>query len=528
MGEALPGTSATSAARRAALRGLLEAAAAETGQPFFRTLVRTVAGALDVRGAWITEYLKRERRLRALAFWLGHDFVDHYEYPIDGTACEPVVENARVVHIPERALELYPGDPDFVRLGAVSYLGVPLLDIDGDVLGHLAVLDTKPLPEDPRCLAVFQMLAGRAASELSRLRSGPSDNAAHARTPTDDEIDLPDEPDEDDPIVGRSAAIRQLRREIDQVAATDATVLIVGETGTGKELVARALHAGSRRARRALVAVNCGALPDALVESELFGHERGAFTGATERREGRFSLADGGTIFLDEIGDLPLPLQVKLLRVLQEGQFEPLGSSRTRTVDVRVVAATNRDLKAAVQQGQFRGDLYFRLNVFPIRVPPLRERGSDVLLLADVFARQAARRMGRRVAPVNPLAAVQLSEYHWPGNVRELQNVIERAVITSTDGTLNLVRMLPEGEAQAARRSQSSGAETAPAPAHPAAVLDRVLAAAEIEELERHNLCLALEQSGWRVSGPGGAAALLGLKPSTLASRMKALGIRRP
>jgi transcriptional regulator with GAF, ATPase, and Fis domain len=494
-----------------ALRALLEAVAGDTSDRFFRTLVRTIAQTLGVLGAWVTEYDRPARRLRAVAFWLGDGFVDNYEYSVAGTACEPVVENARLVHIPERALELYPGDPDFERLGAVSYLGVPLLDVDGEVLGHLAVLDTKALPEDPRCFAVFQMLASRAAAELVQQRhAGSAAGGDDAGGGLDDQ---------EGAILGRSAAVRRLREEIEHAAPTDVSVLILGETGTGKELVARALHQRSPRRTRPFIAVNCGALPEALVESELFGHERGAFTGATERREGRFARADGGTIFLDEIGELPLPLQVKLLRVLQEGEFEPVGASRTRKVDVRVVAATNRDLTRAVERGEFRGDLYFRLNVFPIHVPPLRKRGNDVVLLADVFAQRAARRFGRAVSRVSPLAAVQLRSHDWPGNVRELQNVIERAVVTARGGDLNLYRFLPAPQEPA--EAPAAAASAPPAP-------QRVLAAGEIEELERHNLELALRQSDWRVSGDRGAAALLGLKPSTLSSRMKALGITRP
>jgi transcriptional regulator with GAF, ATPase, and Fis domain len=500
-----------SVADRAALRALLETVASDTSDQFFKTLVRTIAGTLGVLGAWVTEYRRPQRCLRAVAFWLGDGFVEDYEYSVVGTACEPVVENARIVHLPERALELYPGDPDFARLGAVSYLGVPLLDVDGAVLGHLAVLDLKPLPEEPRCFAVFQMLAARAAAELSRRIQ------SDACTPVEAQDD--DGPEDDRPgaILGRSAVVRRLREEIAHVAATDVTVLVLGETGTGKELVARSLHEQSRRSRRPFVALNCGALPENLVESELFGHERGAFTGATERRDGRFTLADGGTLFLDEIGELSLPLQVKLLRVLQEGEFEPLGSSRTRKVDVRVIAATNRDLERAVEQGQFRGDLYFRLNVFPIDVPPLRDRGNDVVLLAEVFARRAAGRLGRVISRVTPLAAVQLKSYDWPGNIRELQNVIERAVVTARGPDLNLYRFLPV--ASPAEAAPTSVPETAP---------KRVMAASEIEELERHNLLLALEQTAWRVAGERGAAALLGLKPSTLASRIKALGITRP
>jgi transcriptional regulator with GAF, ATPase, and Fis domain len=492
-----------------ALRALLETVANDTSDQFFRTLVRTVATTLRVSGAWVTEYCKPERRLKAVAFWLGDAFIEGFEYAIAGTACEPVVDNSRIVHLQECALELYPDDPDLSRQGAVSYLGVPLLDIDGAVLGHLAILDMQPTPEDARCLAVFQMLAARAAAELSR-------RLHIAAGPAADDADFSPEEERLDSILGRSAPVRQLREEIAQVAALDVTVLVLGETGTGKELVARALHERGPRGRP-FVALNCGALPENLVESELFGHERGAFTGAAERRDGRFARADGGTLFLDEVGELSLPLQVKLLRVLQEGEFEPLGGSRTRKVDVRVVAATNRDLKRAVEEGQFRGDLYFRLNVFPIRVPPLRERGNDVVLLANAFARRAAHRLGRAISRLTPLAALQLRSHDWPGNVRELQNVIERAVITSRGGELNLYRFLPN----------KTGQGETPPDARPNTPPARVLDASEIEALERHNMLLALEKAAWRVAGSGGAAALLGLKPSTLSSRMKALGIRR-
>jgi transcriptional regulator with GAF, ATPase, and Fis domain len=294
-------------------------------------------------------------------------------------------------------------------------------------------------------------------------------------------------------------------------------VLLTGETGTGKELFARAIHEASGRSRRPLVKVNCAAIPANLIESELFGHERGAFTGATQRREGRFSLADGGTIFLDEVGELPLELQPKLLRVLQEGEFEPVGSSRTKSVDVRVVSATNVDLDQAVKEGAFREDLYYRLNVFPIRLPPLRERGDDVVLLAEAFARRFARRSGRSLLPLGDADARRLEAYHWPGNVRELQNVIERAVITSRDGRLNLARALPLPEG-APHAAESGGGETP----------GRLLTEAEVRELERENLRRALERAGWKVSGDGGAAGLLGVSPSTLSSRMKALGLRRP
>jgi transcriptional regulator with GAF, ATPase, and Fis domain len=293
-------------------------------------------------------------------------------------------------------------------------------------------------------------------------------------------------------------------------------VLILGETGTGKELVARALHAASTRRGRPLVKVNCAAIPATLRESELFGHERGAFTGATRRREGRFTLADGGTILLDEVGELPLDLQAKLLRVIQEGELEPVGSARTRIVDVRVLAATNRNLRRAVQMGDFREDLFFRLNVFPIMLPPLRERGEDIALLACVFARRFARRMGKSVEPPSRVCLERLMAYPWPGNVRELMSVMERAVITAQEGRLNLDRALPEA------------ARAAAAPPPPDRNGHRVLTVRELEALERANLLQALAHARWRVAGEQGAAQLLGMNPSTLNSRMKALGIRRP
>jgi transcriptional regulator with GAF, ATPase, and Fis domain len=319
-------------------------------------------------------------------------------------------------------------------------------------------------------------------------------------------------------VIGESKALRAVLRSVRQVAGTDATVLIYGETGTGKELIARAIHAESGRSGKPLITVNCAAIPSALIESEFFGHEKGAFTGATAKREGRFALASGGTIFLDEIGELPLDLQSKLLRVLQEGEYEPVGSSKTRKTDVRVIAATNRDLRECVKEGKFREDLYYRLSVFPIELPPLRERGEDIIMLARLFAERFAKRMGTALKPFTREQIDGLMSYGWPGNVRELQNVIERAVITSKQGSINLERALPEADSDSARKTR--GVE--------AAERKRVLTQREMEELERQNIVAALEQTGWRVSGESGAASLLGLPPTTLASRIKALGIMRP
>jgi transcriptional regulator with GAF, ATPase, and Fis domain len=302
------------------------------------------------------------------------------------------------------------------------------------------------------------------------------------------------------------------------VAEVDTTVLILGETGTGKELVARSIHRSSRRRDAPLVRVNCAAIPGTLMESEFFGHEKGAFTGASARREGRFSLADGGTIFLDEAGELPLDLQAKLLRVLQEGEFEAVGSAVTRKVNARVIAATNRDLAAMVREGKFREDLYYRLNVFPLTVPPLRERGDDVALLAQTFAAQLGQRMGRRLEALREADIQRLKAYRWPGNVRELQNVIERAIILSKGAELELARSMPETDAEVPQADPAPTAEES----------RRILSAAELEARERDNILRALEASGWKIAGYGGAAGLLGLPSSTLNSRMKALGIRRP
>ncbi|WP_279324277.1 sigma-54 interaction domain-containing protein [Anaeromyxobacter soli] len=326
--------------------------------------------------------------------------------------------------------------------------------------------------------------------------------------------------DANDAIVGRSPALRRALQSVAQVAATDATVLLLGETGTGKELFARAIHDRSRRRDRPLVKVNCAAMPATLIESELFGHERGAFTGATQRREGRFALADGGTIFLDEIGELPLELQGKLLRVLQEGEFEPVGGSRTRKVDVRVIAATNRDVQQGVRRGEFREDLFYRLSVFPLRLPPLRERGDDVVLLATAMAESLARRLGREVAPPGPADAAALRGYSWPGNVRELRNAVERAIITSSDGLLHLDRVLPTPALPFATVSVG--------PLAARRVDGEILTARRLRQLERENMIAALERAGWRVGGVAGAAALLDVSPSTFKSRMKALEISRP
>jgi formate hydrogenlyase transcriptional activator len=308
-------------------------------------------------------------------------------------------------------------------------------------------------------------------------------------------------------IVGRSTALRHVLEQIEMVAPTDATVLICGETGTGKELVARAVHNRSGRRTHPYVKCNLAAIPTGLLESELFGHEKGAFTSAVSQRIGRFELANRGTIFLDEIGEAPLELQPKLLRVLQEREFERLGSSRTLRTDARLVAATNVDLPGMVDAKRFRADLYYRLNVFPVHVPPLRERPEDIPALVKHFARQFAKRMGRRIQWIATTAMDALVGYAWPGNIRELQNVIERAVIRSAGERLDVpVSEIDEGIA-------------APKVCSPQGTL---------EEAQRAHILATLKETGWVLSGPRGAALRLGLKRSTLQLRMKKLGIERP
>ena len=317
-----------------------------------------------------------------------------------------------------------------------------------------------------------------------------------------------------DEILGESPAIRRVLEAVETVAATGANVVVVGETGTGKELISRAVHNLSSRKDQPLIRVNCASIPRELFESEFFGHVKGAFTGALRHRAGRFELADRGTLFLDEVGEIPLEMQSKLLRVLQEGELERIGDERTREVDVRIIAATNRDLRREAEKGRFRQDLYYRLNVFPIEVPPLRQRVEDIPLLAAFFLKQAARELKRPEPRLTEAGARQLQGYDWPGNVRELRNVIERAVILWRSGEL--------------RFDLPGGGAAAPAPAAPAPSSGSgVVTEAEMRQRERDNLIAALESAGWQVYGSGGAAELLGVKPSTLASRMKKMGIAR-
>jgi transcriptional regulator with GAF, ATPase, and Fis domain len=316
-------------------------------------------------------------------------------------------------------------------------------------------------------------------------------------------------------VVGASPRLSHILHQVEQVAPTDSTVLLLGETGTGKDLIATTIHRRSRRAERPLVRVNCAALPATLIESELFGHEKGAFTGAVAKRPGRFELADGGTLVLDEIGELPLELQAKLLRVLQSGELERLGSSQTRRTDARVIASTNRNLAAMVAEGRFRADLFYRIGVFPITIPPLRERRDDIPLLAAYFVERLRPKLGRAVMRIPDRAIERLMAYDWPGNVRELENIIERSMIVSS-GTELAIEGIPDEAAGANAGRPDLAAKVGPG-------RERTLA-----EVDRDHILDVCARCGWRINGPGNAAERLGLNPNTLRSKMKKLGIERP
>ena len=610
------------------LRALVQGTAGATGEGFFRSLVQHLAAAMGYRHAFIAE-MAAPGRVRTIAFWLKDAIVDDVEWDLDGTPCEAVAAG-EIRHYPEGVSRLFPRDEPLVEMGIESYLGIPLKDEQGGVLGHLAVFDERPMPHDPRHEFVGAIFAARATAELLRLRAEKllrhseerfrdlfeeapiayvhegldtkfiTANKAALRAfclPAEEVphtyghsfiVDNPDNqrrlreafesvgrgvdtsgvtlelrrrdgrplwiewwsrPDPGgqytrtmfvditervlmeqeqsrlqaqnlylreelksvhnfDEIVGRSPALLEVLGAVSDVAPTDATVLVLGETGTGKELLARAVHSRSKRKDQPLVKVNCGAIPEGLVESELFGHVRGAFTGALQARVGRFELANGGTIFLDELGELPLDTQVKLLRVLQEQEFSPVGSSKTIGVDVRVIAASNRDLEDAVRQGRFRADLLYRLNVFPIRVPPLRERREDIPLLITFCLQGLAKKLGKPLERFTPESLERLVHYPWPGNIRELQNVVERAAILARTPVLELgPEVLRDGHAAPAAGSE---------------------APQTLERVEHDHIVEALAKSDGVIEGPRGAASLLGLNPNTLRSRMKKLGIEKP
>lgn len=620
-----------------ALKQIIETTSSYTGKEFFRALVKHLSEILDVYGVWVTEFLPEQNKLNALAFYLNGKQVEKYTYLVKNTPCESVLNSHDICHVPKNVIDLFPKDPDLKSLGAVSYMGISLRDTDGSVIGHLALLDNKPMPEIPEEFAIFKIFASRAAAELrreiaqrkvtesesklNRLFNGASDaiiefNAEFKITQANDAatkiffIDketfinkelgelfsaksfsklksiLPqhstlsnndtslkiDEPlvclngntgsfpaevnlscylfkdelyyvlyiknikeqvsnkskikalnseaimlkekvdtHQFNYIIGKSPPIKKCLELVQQVAPTDANVLIQGETGTGKELFAKAVHDSSTRKDRNMITLNCAALPSELIESELFGHVKGSFTGAVSDREGRFLLADRSTLFLDEIGELPLALQAKLLRVIQEGTFDPVGSSKTKKVDVRIIAATHRNLKELVNKGKFREDLYYRLNVFPIQIPALKERGEDIEILANAFFDKISKNLAISVFPLSKLDFIKLQSYNWPGNVRELQNIVERSIITNRDGHPNLEGILPISSHNEIKDDNNPN----------------ILTFEAIKAIEKENIIKALNLTNWKISGKDGAAELLQIPRTTLTSKINKLSIKR-
>jgi formate hydrogenlyase transcriptional activator len=504
------------------LHAIVDGTAAVTGAAFFTSLVQHLARALQVRRVYVAECLDADRA-RARAVWMGSDFSPPFEYHVADTPCMKVTRGETCLYA-NHVQQYFPQNKFLPTMNAQSYLGIPLWNSSQRVIGHMVLVDDKPMSEDPLWVSVLQTFAARAGAELEREQANEQLRAALAEVERlknqlqAENVYLQEEIGREHnfaEMVGASAPLLTLLRMVERVAGTDATVLIQGETGSGKELIARALHSGGRRKPRPLVKVNCGAVPPSLLESELFGHVKGAFTGAIDRRVGRVELADGGTLFLDEVGELPLETQVKLLRVLQEQEFEPVGSSRTVRVDVRIIAATNRDLNAEVAAGRFRSDLFFRLNVVPLTVPPLRERAADVPLLVTFFLSKCAAKFGRRIERVERETMERLMAYTWPGNVRELQNVIERAVILSPGSVLRLgPDLLPMLDEAAADPGEAAAGREAPT-------------LLTLDEAERRHIEAVLAHSGGVVEGPAGAAKILDLHPNTLRSRMKKLGLPR-
>ena len=409
------------------------------------------------------------------------------------------------------------GETDLARQFGIRGLDVQPIVFDGEMLGVVALFSRIPTPaQGPTWMRIFAdhiataIINARAFEENERLKHQLELENTYLQEEVKEAKSFGD-------VVGQSQVLKQLLRQVEKVARTDATVLILGESGTGKELVAREIHKHSRRNQRPLIRVNCASIPKELYESEFFGHAKGAFTGALRDRAGRFEAADGGTLFLDEVGEIPLDLQSKFLRVLQEKQYERVGEERTRTVDVRIIAATNRNLKEDVKTGRFRQDLFYRLNVFPVEVAPLRKRKDDIPLLAAHFLEQANRRLHLPPARLTRADIIQLQNYDWPGNIRELQNTIERALILAQNGLLNFDFAKTESKPTSSPVLTETGSSSGD-----------VLTDVEFRQRERDNVLAALTKARWKIHGPGGAAELLGLKPTTLISRVKRLGLKKP
>ena len=490
-----------------------------------REISANIRRVMECDGVGIDLPSPEDRKLRLYAL----DFPDNpgiieegFEPPADEKASAlRVFLSGDPVILSKKEIELEPGLPPF---GIQSLAHVPMRG-RGGIVGVLSLGSWREHAFSQDDLTFLSQIARQVAiaienawafGEVSEIRNKLAQEKLYLEGEIRSELKFEE-------IVGKSEALRRVLEQVETVAPTDSTVLIYGETGTGKELIARAVHNLSSRQPNGFVKLNCAAIPTGLLESELFGHERGAFTGAISQRIGRFELAHRGTIFLDEIGEVPLELQPKLLRVLQEREFERLGSTRTIRTDARLIAATNRDLDALVNEQRFRSDLYYRLNVFPVRVPALRERPEDIPLLVRHFVQQFSRNMSKAIDTIPSDTMSMLVKYPWPGNIRELQNVIERAVILTKGQTLNVpgddLRVSNGKSVTPTARTQ---APISPAGANGASPNMR----AELDDAERQKIMAALEQTNWTVAGPNGAAALLGVKRSTLQARMQRLGIR--
>jgi formate hydrogenlyase transcriptional activator len=659
------------------LRIISEGTASAIGKDFFRLLAQKIIVSLGIRYAIVTECANSAKtRVRTLVYIERDNFLEDFEYDLNGTPCEIVMTGQSYFCTKDLDL-LFPKE-----VGVKAYFAVPIYLSNGEVIGHIAVFDTKPLEINPEKLDILKIFASRAGAEIERKRKdeliqsnmeryksifdfspvglceedfsevkkhvdelksihGLDLKSIFEKFPDEvfnswrrvkrirvnqaqlnvfdveseeeysqylqetympmpakgllltfesgvtqfereteiiskagrkkmmkvkrviipgaeqdwsksliscvditelkkvqeslkkslDEVQLLKEQLEAEntylqqeiklnhnfeEIVSNSAVFRSVLEKVEQVAETDATVLILGESGTGKELIARAIHSVSNRGNRPLVKINCAALPSNLIESELFGHEKGAFTGAITQKVGRFELAHGGTLFLDEIGEMPLDLQSKLLRVLQEGEFERVGSSKTLKVDVRIIAATNRDLEASVDSKEFRTDLFYRLNVFPILSPPLRQRKEDIPFLVNHFCKKYGTRFNKKIQSVSKPVLEKLMAYDWPGNVRELENIIERGIIVSKGGVLEMGDWLPKVDKQtnpAAKRANDSPPTAAKKES--------------MRDVEHQHILDTLEKTNWKIRGENGAAKILGLNPTTLEARMKKLGISR-
>src|ERR1700678_508149 len=492
------------------LRLLLDMTATLVSTLECRDLLRTVSASIrqvmhcDIVGVWLPDVEHAHLRQLAMDFPGGKGFAkEDALQPIEGSVIGAVFKAGKPIVLDLRSEQLAPGVSSEVRAEALeSGCALPLIS-RGRTLGVLTLgsrVENSIRSEDvdfllraagQLAIAIDNHLAYREIAELK-------DKLAQEKLYLEDEIrgELDFEG-----IVGQSSALRHVLNLVETVAPSDSTVLLLGETGTGKELIARAIHERSRRKDRTLIRLNCAAIPTGLLESELFGHERGAFTGAILQRVGRLELADQGTLFLDEVGDIPIDIQPKLLRALQEREFERLGSTRTKKVDVRLVAATNRDLEKMIEDREFRSDLYYRLNVFPIRIPPLRERPEDIPLLVRYFTQKYGRRMQKQIESIPAKAINKLSTWHWPGNIRELENFIERSVIL-TRGTALQAPIAELG--QNGRHTPVPGTRDAN---------------------ERDEIVRFLKMTNGRVAGPDGAAAKMDVKRTTLISRMKRLGI---